>query len=277
MWEAAWAAWYLILSGYLFIGIVVALLAASLTSKRDRARGKPWATAAAAWYLGAPIVVLAMGWLSQLNNMSVAHQYQSLCKENSIDSISRVSSNIGAIKLENGAPDDKAAPNMFAAFGGVHRLFGFGNNPGLYRNAEGTGFSGAFVILKVRVTHHIPYVGTFYATGIDLEILDPQTQLPIARRRTFTNGIADQAASGDCTDDNFTKRILILYCGRSKVTVMRIKSRSCTLRPTSCRTDARASVSLFQSPCRAPVSVDVEAVEKVPKIILNHVAENAGS
>ena len=198
MWEAASVVWSLILWGYVLIGIVVAILTSILTSKYSQGQGTSWAMAAGAWYLGAPIAVFALGWLLGLNDKWVEHQYQFLCKEKSIDSISSVSANIGAIKLDGGGLNGKNARSVLAAFGGSHKLFGFRDHPGPFHDADETSFTGSFIILKVRSIDHIPYMGTFYATEIDLEILDSQTQSLVARRRTFTRGQAGHAASGDC-------------------------------------------------------------------------------
>ena len=201
----------LVLWGYVLAGVIVVLLGTvALTAIFETSRGKAILISAAGWYLGAPGLVLLFDLHGKWTLYRANEEYLELCRKNAIESGSTVSRDIELIKLDTGAREHAFPRSPADAFGPGYRsrLFGSlddksGRGPGMYRNYDFAPTpSSRFLIVKVRSTDVIPYVGTFYATAVDLEVVDPSSMATLAHRRTFTRGFASHASALDCDRRN---------------------------------------------------------------------------
>lgn len=127
-------------------------------------------------------------------------KYRELCKTQAVDLIHTFAENVKTLKLDF-RYDQSRASTLYSVFGypdiireGRHLNAG----SDVYEDAEKSNNAEPFLILRVRTSGRIPYVGTFYATEILIEIVDPSSRKILAQRRTFTNGTPDHASAGDC-------------------------------------------------------------------------------
>ncbi len=201
--------WAYALAGLVVVPIAMAILVTVLAKPRSAAFG----IAAAGWYLGAPVVFFICGatlnWLNEIEGRRIRGEYLSLCREFSAESISRVIPNVEWLKLDVVEVEIRNASSLYATFGSGfdEKLFGRpGREPyknwGKYKNVDAfRPQHEAPLVVRVRTKDHIPYVGTFYAMEISIELVDPATKSVFARRRTFTNN-PHYAVSTDCDGKN---------------------------------------------------------------------------
>jgi hypothetical protein len=161
------------------------------------------------WYLGIPVLFFSYisydDWQNKREVKRLRDEYLALCQKSASESILKVTERVEWIRLDTGERDNRYARPMYAAFGANYDSMLFQRraeeraykNWGKYKNIETVEkYSGPFLILRIRATDLIPAWGSFYATQIDLEVIDPATNATLAQRRTFTTNASSQDCNG---------------------------------------------------------------------------------
>lgn len=197
--------WVYVLSGLIAVPIAMGIL----VWVYERPIGHSFGVATAGWYLGAPLILIFYSAISvgiQKREIKANQEkYMELCQKHFSEKIIKVSENVQWINMDSGESNREFLIPMTTAFGQsfrsvVYELLNIKFNKYSAFNKQLTEISSlpGTLILKVRLTQHIPYAGAFYATGFHIELIDKDTGDLLAERITFAHKNGGFYNSNDC-------------------------------------------------------------------------------